>query len=158
MDELIGMIFAVLSGVLVSIVTLWLAGWQRAKEERRTEERRRKAILAGIGRELRWNRSVTKGIYDISNMHYKTGMLSTVAFERHGADLATVAPNSLEVVFQHYSTVCAVREAVRILGGLPNRDEHPTLHSQWIELSNRASVDVHNSATRALKSMTALPE
>ena len=37
MDELIALLLSVLSGVIVSLVTLWLAGRQRVRQERRTE-------------------------------------------------------------------------------------------------------------------------
>ena len=61
MVEFIALLLSVLSGVIVSLVTLWLAGRQRVRQERRTETRRREAILVGIGRELQWNRTATRG-------------------------------------------------------------------------------------------------
>ena len=61
MDELIALMPSALSGVIVSLITLWLAGWQRARQENRAEAKRREAILAGIGRELQWNRTATSG-------------------------------------------------------------------------------------------------
>lgn len=88
----------VFSGVIVSLVTQWLAGRQRAGQERQAEARRREAILAGIGRELRWNRTATRAL-DASNAHYKIGSLATVAFERHGSELATIAPESVGFAF-----------------------------------------------------------
>ena len=109
MDELIALAVSVFSGVIagviVSLVTLWLAARQRAGEERRAETTRREAILAGIGRELQWNRSATRTTLDATNAHYIIGRLATVAFERHGSELATIAPDSVAVVFEHYSTV-----------------------------------------------------
>ena len=51
MDELVTFALAVLPGVVVSLVTVRLAGRQRANEEARAEERRREAILAAIGTE-----------------------------------------------------------------------------------------------------------
>ena len=75
------------SGVIVSLVTLWLAARQRARDERRAEETRRKAVLAGIGRELQWNRLATTTL-DAGNAHYVVGRLASVAFERHGSELA----------------------------------------------------------------------
>ena len=49
-----------LAGVIVSLVTLWLAGRQRTNQEKQAEPRRREAFLAAIGRELRWNRVATR--------------------------------------------------------------------------------------------------
>ena len=51
-NNFVGFMASISSGVIVSIVTLWLAGRQRTKEETLAEQRRREAILAGIGREL----------------------------------------------------------------------------------------------------------
>lgn len=63
----------VLAGVIVSLVTLWLAGRQRATQERQAEARRREAVLAAIGRELRWNRVATRGKLQASNAHIMVG-------------------------------------------------------------------------------------
>ena len=41
MDEFIALPLSILSGVIVSLVTLWLAGRQKARQERQTEARRR---------------------------------------------------------------------------------------------------------------------
>ena len=92
----------VLAGVIVSLVTLWLAGRQRATQERQAEARRREAVLAAIGRELRWNRIATRGKLQASNAHITVGALATVAFERHADELATIAPQSIETVYKHY--------------------------------------------------------
>ena len=43
------------------------------------------------------------------------GSLATVAFERQGSDLATIAPHSVGLVFKHYSTVGTAREGIRKL-------------------------------------------
>ena len=157
MDEFIASVFSILSGVssgvIVSLITLWLAGRQRAKQENQAEESRREAILAGIGRELQWNRTATRGVLDAGNSHYMIGSLATVAFERHGSELATIAPDSVELVFKHYSTVGTAREGIRSLAALPDRDADETLRRQWIELSDQARVGVSNSATEALKSL-----
>ena len=153
MDELIALVLSIVSGVIVSLVTLWLAGWQRARQERRTEEKRREAVLAGIGRELQWNRIATRGVLDAGNAHYMVGRLSTVAFERHGSELATIAPDSVEPVFKHYSTVGTVREGIRVVAGPPGRDADDGLRRLWIELSDHARTRVSNSATEALKSL-----
>ena len=162
MEEFSGLALSVLSGVVsgvvVSLVSLWLAGRQRARQERKAEARRRRAILAGIGRELQWNHSATRGTLDASNAHYMIGKLATVAFERHGSELATISPDSVESVFKHYSTVGAVREGIRMVAGMPDRAEDDNLRRQWIELSREASVEVSNSASRALKSLGLAPE
>ena len=147
------MTLSILSGVIVSLVTLWLASWQRARQERQTEEKRREAVLAGIGRELQWNRIATRGELDAGNAHYMVGRLSTVAFERHGAELATIAPGSVELVFSHYSTVGTVREGIRVVAGPPGRAAEEGLRLQWIELSKQASTGVSNSAADALRSL-----
>ena len=97
MDQIIAFMLSILAGVVVSLITLWLAGRQRTKHEAQTEKRRREAILAGIGRELQWNRFATKDS-DATNAHYMVGKLATVAFERHGADLAMIAPDSVECI------------------------------------------------------------
>lgn len=81
------------------------------------------------------------------------GKLATVAFERHGSELATIAPDSVEPVFRYYSTVGMVREGIRIVAGMPARAVDDDLRRQWIELSSQAGVEVSNSATRALKSL-----
>lgn len=153
MDEFIALIFSILSGVIVSLITLWLAGRQRAKQESRAAARRREAILAAIGRELQWNRIATRGTLDAGNAHYMIGRLSTVAFERHGSDLTTIAPDSVELVFRHYSTVGMVREGIRVFAGPPGSDAEKELRLQWIELSDEARTGVSNSATEALKSL-----
>ncbi len=153
MDELIALVLSIVSGVIVSLVTLWLAGWQRARQERRTEEKRREAVLAGIGRELQWNRIATRGVLDAGNAHYIIGRLSTVAFERHGSELATIAPDSVETVFKHYSTVGTVREGIRVVAGPPGRDAEEQLRQLRIELSDQARVGVSDTATEALKSL-----
>ena len=153
MDEFIALALSILSGVIVSLVTLWLASLQRARQERRTEEKRREAVLAGIGRELQWNRIATRGVLDAGNAHYMVGRLSTIAFERHGSELATIAPDSVEPVFRHYSTVGKVREGIRVVAGPPGHDPDERLRLQWIELSKQASTGVSNSATEALKSL-----
>ena len=155
MDKLIAFVFTILSGVIVSLITLWLARRQHARSERQSEERRRQAVLAAIGCELRWNRTATKGkeILDTGNAHYMIGKLSTVAFERHGADLATIAPDSVEIVFEHYSMVSKVREGIRTIAVSPYREDNEMLRRQWVRLSEQARVDVSNSATVALKSL-----
>ncbi len=153
MDEFIALMLSVLSGVIVSLVTLWLAGWQRVRQERRTETRRREAILTGIGRELQWNRTATRGELDASNAHYMIGSLATVAFERHGSDLATIAPHSVGLVFKHYSTVGTAREGIRSYTAPPGREADEKLRRQWIDLSDQARTGVSNSASEALKSL-----
>ena len=105
--------------MIVSLITLWLAGRQRAKAERQAEERRRQAILDEIGCELRWNRTAPKGTLDAGNAHYMIGKLSTVALERHGADMAMIAPGGVEVIFEHYSTVARCGKAFELLQGRP---------------------------------------
>ena len=45
---------------------------------------------------MQWNRIATRGALDASNAHYMIGSLATIAFERHGSELATIAPNSVE--------------------------------------------------------------
>lgn len=157
MDEFIGSVMpsimsGVFSGVIVSLVTLWLAGRQRAGQERRAETKRREAILAGIGRELQWNRTATRTL-EASNAHFRIGSLATVAFERHGSELAAIAPDSVELVFRHYATVGTAREGIRSLAAPPGRDADETLQRQWNDLSDRARTGVHNSAAEALNSL-----
>ena len=114
--------------------------------------RRREAVLAGIGRELQWNRSAARGALDAFNAHYMVARLATVAFERYGSELATIAPGD-EPVFKHYSRVGTIREGIRIAAGMPDRGEDENLRRQWIGLSSQASVEVSNPATRALKTL-----
>lgn len=153
MEEVIPLLLSIVSGVFVSLVTLWLAARQRARQERRAEARRRDAILAGIGRELQWNRTATRNALDARNAHYMIGSLATVAFERHGSELATIAPDSVALVFRHYSTVGTAREGIRNLATPPGRETDARLRGQWIDLSEQARVGVSNSATVALKSL-----
>ena len=129
----IALTLSVLSGVIVSLITLWLAGWQRARQENRAEAKRREAILAGIGRELQWNRTATRGVLDASNAHYMIGSLATVAFERHGSELATIAPDSVELVFEHYSTIGTAREGIRTLAAPQGREADEELRQEWTE-------------------------
>ena len=153
MDDFIALVLSILSGVIVSLVTLWLAGRQRVRQERRTEARRREAILAGIGRELQWNRTATRGALDASNAHYMIARLATVAFERHGSELATIAPDSVGLVFKHYSTVGTALEGIRSFAAPPGREADEKLRRQWIDLSDQARTGVSKSATDALKSL-----
>ena len=152
MDAFNNLTVSIVSGVIVSLVTLWLAARQRARDERRAEETRRKAVLAGIGRELQWNRRATT-ILDAGNAHYVVGRLASVAFERHGSELVMIAPDSVAPVFEHYATVGTVREGIRVLTRRPGRDADEELHQEWIRLSEQARVDVSNSATKALNSL-----
>ena len=153
MDELIGSVTpSIMSGVIVSLVTLWLAGRQRARQERRAEAKRRKAILTGFGRELQWNRTATREL-DASNAHFKIGSLATVVFERHGSELAAIAPDSVELVFRHYAAVGTAREGIGSLAAPPGREADDELRRQWIDLSDQARTGVSNSATDALKSL-----
>ena len=146
----------VIAGVIVSLITLWLAGLQRARAEMRAEVRRREAMLAAIGSELRWNRSATRGKLDVDNANAMVGSLATVAFERHGADLVSVVPDSVEQVFRHYALVGKARAGIRSMGGQTGVASDERLRRQWIEFCSEASVQVSNSATEALQSL-ALP-
>ena len=157
MDEIIAFVGTIASGVIVgvivSLISLWLAARQRAGHERRAEAARREAVLASIGRELQWNRSALRSEVDASNAHYMIGRLNTVAFERHGSELAKMATDSVAPVFEHYSTVGMVREGIRILAVRPDRKADDELRLQWIRLSEQARADVSNSATKALNSL-----
>ena len=44
------------------------------------------------------------------------GALTTVAFEAHAGELATIAPKSIATVYEHYSMVGRAREGIRALG------------------------------------------
>lgn len=116
--------------MIVSLVAVTLAGRQRANEERLADEHRREAILAAIGRELRWNRTATRGGLDAGNAHVMVGTLSTVAFQRYGADLATIAPDSVEPVFAHYSIVGKAREGIRTIAGPPGLSADQSVRQQ----------------------------
>ena len=153
MDAFVALVVSICSGVVVSLITLWLAGRQRARHEKHVEATRRKAVLAGIGRELQWNRTATRTTLDASNAHYMIGRLASVAFERHGSELATIAPGSVAPVFEHYSRVGTAREGIRAFAGPPSRAADEKLRLQWIELSDQARVEVTNSATKALNSL-----
>ena len=100
----------VLAGVIVSLVTLWLAGRQRARQEQQAESRRREAVLAAIGRELRWNRGATGRQLDARNAHVMVGALTSVAFDAHAGELATIAPESVATVYEHYGMVGRAQE------------------------------------------------
>ena len=142
----------VLAGVIVSLLTLWLAGRQRAKQEKQAEARRRDAVLAAIGRELRWNRVATRGKLQASNAHITVGELTTVAFERHADELATIAPQSIEKIYKHYGLIATVREGIRALGP-PGTFADERHRDTWIDLCSQASNHVSNSATQALQSL-----
>ena len=145
-------VVTVAAGVIVSLVTLWLADRQRTRQEKQVEDRRREAVLAAIGRELRWNRVATGGNLQASNAHITVGALTTVAFERHADELATIAPQSIEKVYKHYGLVATAREGIRALGppGTYGDERH---RKSWIDLCSQASVEVSNSATQALNSL-----
>lgn len=118
----------VLAGVIVSLATLWLAGHQRAKQERQAGARRRNAVLAAIGRELRWNRGATRGELDANNAHVMVGALTTVAFQAHAGALATIAPDSVSAVYEHYGMVGRAQEGIRALG--PRRSPERVLQTR----------------------------
>ena len=153
MESFIAFVITTSSGVLVSLITLALAIRQRAIDEARSEMQRRNAILSAIGTELRWNRTAMRGELDVTNAHLLIGAFTSVAFERHGADLATIAPDSIESVYQHYAEVGKARDGIRVFVGLPNRDANERTFSQWIEVCDAARVDVSNTATHALKTL-----
>ena len=115
--------------------------------------RRRGAILAGIGRVLQWNRTATRAALDASNARYKIGALATVAFERHGSELATIAPDSVEHVFKHYLIADTAREGIRSLAAPPGWEADDELRRQWIDLPDQVRTGVSNAATEALKSL-----
>ena len=152
MNNFLGFMASISSGVIVSLVTLWLAGRQRTKQDRLAEQQRRETILAGIGRELQWNRTAIKDL-ELSSAHYLTGDLKTVAFERYGAELATIASESLEPVFEHYAAVSRLREGVRILAIHTTREINERALMPLIGLLTSAGPAVGNSATAALKSL-----
>ena len=153
MEAFVALAVSIVSGVIVSLVSLWLAGRQRDRQERQKESVRRQAILASIGRELQWNRSAIRSEVDAGDAHVMIGRLATVAFERHGSELAMIAPDSVASVFEHYPTVGMTREGIHILAGRPDRKADEDLRLQWIRLSEQARVDVSNSATQALSSL-----
>ena len=153
MELFIAFSLTTFSGVVVSLVTLWLASRQRSKQEALAEARRREAILAAMGSELRWNRTATRGSLDATNAHVMVGALASVAFERHGADLSTIAPESVELVFKHYALVGRAREGIRAMAGPPGANAGESIRSQWIEICREASVEVTNSATVALQNL-----
>ena len=152
LNALLEMGAAILAGVIVSLFSVWLAGRQHAKEDRLKETKRRDAILASIGQELRWNRNAARS-FDARKIHCILGVLSTVAFERHGADLAEIAPKSVEIVFKHYSKVSEVREGIRVFAGMREYDLDETQRIQRSELTSLAGADVSNTATDALKNL-----
>ena len=153
MDELIAFVLTIVSGVVVSLIALSLAGRQRATEEREAEGRRREAVLAAIGAELRWNRTAIRGTLDVDNAHVMIGKLVTVAFERHGGELVTIAPESIEPVFKHYALVGKARAGIGGRSGSPGTAAGDQASAQWIEVCAEASVEVSNSATKALGSL-----
>ena len=152
MNVFLGLLASISSGVIVSLITLWFAARQRTKEERLAERQRRDAVLAGIGRELQWNRTAIRDI-EIGNAHFMIGNLKTVAFERHGAELATIAPESLQPVFEHYATIARLREGVRTLAGPYTTEPNGRPLQLLIDLLSRATAQVGNSATASLNSL-----
>ena len=110
-------------------------------------------IVAAIGAELRWNRTATRGKLDIDNANAMVGSLATVAFERHGADLVSVASESVERVFRHYALVGKARAGIRSLARRTSAASDDRQRAQWIEVCGEASVQVSNSATEALHSL-----
>ena len=150
-ELILSILSGVFSGVIVSLVTLWLTERKRSEDERRMEARRREAVLAAIGKELQWNRTATRGKLDVTNAHYMIGKLMTVAFERHGADLAQIAPGCVEVVFRHYAMVGKVKEGIKTIAAMRGREVDDRLKIQTINLSEQAGVEVSNTATQALK-------
>ncbi len=152
MNNFVGFVISVSSGVLVSLITLCLAERQRTKEKILAERQRRRAVLAGIGRELEWNRAAIKDI-ELGTAHYRIGDLTTVAFETYGAELAMVAPESLQSVFEHYAAVARLREGVRILAVHTTREINERALMPLIGLLDNAGPALSNSATAALESL-----
>lgn len=150
--ELGAFTLTVLAGVIVSLISLWCAARQRTRQEERAETRRREAVLYAIGYELRRNRVATRGKLDASNAHVTVGALTTIAFERHGDELASIAPESVASVYEHYGLVATVREGIRALGP-PGTVGHGGHRETWIDLCHQASVEVGRSANRALNSL-----
>ena len=142
----------VLAGVIVSLVTLWLAGRQRARQEKQAESRRRDAVFAAIGRELRWNRAASGGQLDARDAHVMVGALSTVAFDAHAGELATIAPESAATVYEHYGMVGRAREGIRALGP-PGTHTDQRVREDWIRVCLEGGVAVSDSAADALRSL-----
>ena len=151
METLISFSLAITSGVLVSLITLWLSGLQRANQEERSEKRRRDAIFAAIGEELRWNRSAIRTDVDVTNAHILVGALTSVAFERYGADLSTIAPDCIKPVFKHYAQVGKTREGIRAIAGSRDFEASDKVRQQWIKICDDARVEIAKSATQALE-------
>ena len=151
-NNFVGFMASISSGVIVSIVTLWLAGRQRTKEERLAEQRRREAILAGIGRELQWNRTAIKDL-EIGNAHYMIGDLKTVAFERYGAELATMRPKAWILYSSITPPSPGSGRACAYWQGCPLGEINERSLMLLIGLLNSAGPAVSNSATAALKSL-----
>ena len=150
MEPLISFALTIGSGVLVSVITLLLAEYQRARQEARSEKRCREAILTAIRAELRWNRTANLNDLDVTNAHILVGALTTVAFERHGADLSTIVPDSIKSVFEHYAQVGKTRESIRSFAGSSSSTANDKTREQWIEICNDIRVQVANTATKAL--------
>ena len=70
-----------------------------------------------------------------------------------GADLATIAPDSIESVFKHYALVGKARAGIRALARPPGAAADDRVRVQWIQVCDEASVGVTNSATEALRSL-----
>ena len=79
------------------------------------------------------------------------GSLTTVAFERHGSELATIAPDSVGPVFRHFSTAGTAREGIRSFSAPPGRETDEKLRREWIDLSDQAGRGVSDSASEPLK-------
>ena len=90
---------------------------------------------------------------DVTNAPLLVGAFSSVAFERHGDDLATIAPEGIESVYQHYAEVGKARDGIRTIVGLPNRDANERSYHQWIRVCDAARVNVANTASEALRTL-----
>jgi len=153
METFIGFILAILSGVIVARISLRFAAQQRVIEETEDEAKKNDAILNSIAFELQWNRQATRGNVDVTNVHVAIGALTTVAFERFGAELANIAPDSIKDIFEHYALVGRVREGIRNIAAVSNREADERLRNEWIQLSRMAGAELSNSASKALTSL-----
>ena len=143
---------AVLAGVIVSLVTL-RAGQTPTHQtaEAGFEARRRRKVLAAIGRELRWNRGATQGKLDAPNAH--AGRRADYRRLRaHAGELATIAPQSVAAVYEHYGMVGRAQEGIRALGPSGAHTD-PRVRDDWTRVCPESSVAVSNSPTEALDSL-----
>ena len=80
---------------------------------------------------VRWNRTATRRTLDARTPQVVVGTLATAVLGHHGTDLATIAPESTEPVFEHYAFAGKARAGHPRLAGIARRRRGPARAPAW---------------------------